>query len=194
MSRIYGRAKWHSHVDVCWVLPVKLFFGEIMNFKVFDQNQYLEALMSKQNTGAYGAMYSSWVGGIVTDARLMMIPIDDHMVHRGDAVFEAFKFVFGAFYDLKSHLRRLRTSADFIALNIPYSDAEIGEICKQLIEVSGYDEAMFRLYVSRGPGDFSPNPYSTLGSQLYIIVTPFKRMSDEKYLGGSSLIKSDVPV
>eukprot|EP01052_Picozoa_sp_SAG31_P023088 SAG31_NODE_1875_length_7019_cov_39.090896_4_plen_176_part_00 len=32
------------------------------------------------------AMYSSVLGGIVLDPALMMIPIDDHMVHRGHSV------------------------------------------------------------------------------------------------------------
>ena len=33
---------------------------------------------------AYLAMYSSWFGGIIQDPKLMMVPSDDHLVHRGD--------------------------------------------------------------------------------------------------------------
>jgi hypothetical protein len=33
-------------------------------------------------------MYSSVVGGIVLDPCMMVIPIDDHMVHRGHGVFD----------------------------------------------------------------------------------------------------------
>jgi len=33
-------------------------------------------------------MYSSVVGGIVLDPSMMVIPIDDHMVHRGHGVFD----------------------------------------------------------------------------------------------------------
>lgn len=36
----------------------------------------------------YMAMYSSIVGGITTDPAAMVIPIDDHMVHRGHGVFD----------------------------------------------------------------------------------------------------------
>ena len=36
----------------------------------------------------YYAMYSSVYGGIVTDESLMCVPMDDHMVHRGHAVFD----------------------------------------------------------------------------------------------------------
>ena len=36
----------------------------------------------------YPAMYSSVFGGIVLDSAMMVIPIDDHMVHRGHGVFD----------------------------------------------------------------------------------------------------------
>ncbi|KAI3967635.1 hypothetical protein MKW92_040368, partial [Papaver armeniacum] len=36
----------------------------------------------------YVAMFSSVVGGITTDSSAMIIPIDDHMVHRGHGVFD----------------------------------------------------------------------------------------------------------
>ena len=35
----------------------------------------------------YYAMYSSWWDGITTDPNLMVVPADDHMVHRGDGLF-----------------------------------------------------------------------------------------------------------
>lgn len=40
----------------------------------------------------------------------MLIPIDDHMVHRGDGVFEAFKCVDGNIYQLDAHIDRLKNS------------------------------------------------------------------------------------
>ena len=33
---------------------------------------------------------ASVTSGIVTDPKLMTVPVDDHLVHRGDGVFEAF--------------------------------------------------------------------------------------------------------
>lgn len=69
----------------------------------------------------YLAMYSSWLGGIVTDPLLMMVPADDHMVHRGDAVFEAFLCVAGTFYNLGAHLDRMDKSTAAIGLQSPVS-------------------------------------------------------------------------
>ena len=75
-------------------------------FELSDWPMLVEALRQPyQNT--YFAMYSSVYGGVVTDPRLMLLPIDDHMVHRGDGVFEAFKAIDGNIYNLNAHLDRL---------------------------------------------------------------------------------------
>ena len=36
----------------------------------------------------FPAMYSSVYGGIILDPAMMVLPIDDHMVHRGHGVFD----------------------------------------------------------------------------------------------------------
>lgn len=40
-------------------------------------------------------MYSSIFGGIVTDTAAMVIPMDDHIVHRGHGVFDTAAIVDG---------------------------------------------------------------------------------------------------
>jgi 4-amino-4-deoxychorismate lyase len=37
----------------------------------------------------FGAFYSSELGGIVTQPGFMVVHMDDHMVHKGDAVAES---------------------------------------------------------------------------------------------------------
>lgn len=37
------------------------------------------------SSSSWRSFYSSVVGGVVTDKALMLLPIDDHMVHRGHA-------------------------------------------------------------------------------------------------------------
>ena len=54
------------------------------------------------------SMYSSATGYITTDPELMVIPIDDHLVHRGDGVFESFKCLNGSIYNLDAHLKRMK--------------------------------------------------------------------------------------
>lgn len=53
--------------------------------------QLLEKLNEKWSSvekQPYPAMYSSIFGGIILDPAMMVIPIDDHMVHRGHGVFD----------------------------------------------------------------------------------------------------------
>ncbi|HMA79606.1 MAG TPA: aminodeoxychorismate lyase, partial [Candidatus Binatia bacterium] len=58
------------------------------------------------------AMYSSVLGGIVTDPALMVLPLDDHMVHRGHAVFDTATLTHGVLYQLDPHLERFVKSAE----------------------------------------------------------------------------------
>ncbi len=131
------------------------------------------------------AMYSSWYGGIIRDPRLMMIPVDDHVVHRGDGVFEAIKVVAGKFYALDLHLARLARSADAIGLIFRHSIQEIRAICFATVEAAGNPEnCMLRLYCTRGPGNFSTNPYDVIGGQVYLVVTGFTPLAADKYERG----------
>ena len=47
----------------------------------------LAQLRSRQPVN-YFCFYSSQLGGIVTDPALMVLPFDDHMVHRGHGIFD----------------------------------------------------------------------------------------------------------
>ncbi len=142
----------------------------------------------------YLAMYSSWYGAIVTDPRAMLIPLDDHMVHRGDGVFEAFKCVDGNIYQLEAHLERLNRSMEKVSLSLPCSRQELVEIICETIRAGGEKTCIGRLYISRGPGDFSPKPYKSIGSQLYVVVTKHREAEERKRVEGCSLIVSRVPI
>ncbi|MGM0424406.1 MAG: aminotransferase class IV [Thermodesulfobacteriota bacterium] len=142
----------------------------------------------------YLAMYSSWLGGIVLDPQLMLVPVDDHLVHRGDGIFEAFKCVQGKVYLLERHLDRLERSANLIDLALPTGREQLQGIILETIRAAGALDCLVRLFVSRGPGDFTPSPSSCLGSQLYIVITSPARTDAEKYKSGCSLISSKVPI
>jgi branched-chain amino acid aminotransferase len=142
----------------------------------------------------YGAMYSSWWGGITTSLAGMLVPIDDHLVHRGDGVFEAFRIAQGAFYDLRAHLQRLSYSAEALGIVLPNSLYDIEEICRQTAIAANLREGMVRLFVSRGPGGFTTNPYESVGSQLYVVVTPFQAVPATKYENGVKALLSRVAV
>ena len=100
----------------------------------------------------YYAMYSSWWDAITTDPNLMVVPVDDHMVHRGDGLFETFKCVDGAVYNLDAHLDRLEHGAQAIALRLRWTRADIRRIVGAVLKAGGRRDALVRVFASRGRG------------------------------------------
>src|SRR5678809_1480573 len=88
---------------------------------VLDADQVVAALraMRERQPVKFSAFYSSQLGGIVTDPALMVLPFDDHMVHRGHGVFDTAAIVDGKIYDLEAHLDRFVRSAATSRLTLP---------------------------------------------------------------------------
>lgn len=119
----------------------------------------------------YFAMYSSVYGGIVTNPALMLIPVDDHVVHRGDGIFEALKGINGSIYNLESHLDRLEQSAATLCMAFPAPRSAIRDIVRETYRAAGRPDAVIRIFVTRGPGSFGVNPYDCPAPQLYVVIT-----------------------
>ncbi len=150
--------------------------------------------LSRPYHAAYLAMYSSWYRGIIRDPRLMMVPIDDHLVHRGDGIFEAFKAVEGALYLLDRHLARLERSAAISTIPLPCERDELRRIILATARAAEAPDCVVRLFVSRGPGGYTTNPYECPASQLYIVVTTLQRPSPDQYAQGATLQTSAIPI
>ncbi|MFQ5911836.1 MAG: aminotransferase class IV [Nitrospinota bacterium] len=144
-------------------------------------------------SGRYFAMYSSVLGGIVTDPRLMTIPLEDHMVHRGDGVFETLALHHGKVYQLDAHLVRLARSAQMAGIEFPAPKREIRDILLETAAVGRAREATLRVFISRGTGGFSVNPKECSQSHLYVIVTAPERPPAARELHGMKVISTSVP-
>lgn len=163
---------------------------------VLSRDEVFARLSQKPHAqrAGYFAMYSTWLGAITTDPQLMMVPIDDHIVHRGDGVFEAAKCIDGRVYALDPHLARLALSAERVGLKLPHTIDEIREIAMETLKVAKTKTAMIRLYISRGPGGFTANPYESIGSQMYLVVTPYTPVPAAKYETGVEVRISQIGV
>lgn len=143
---------------------------------------------------SYLAMYSSWFGGIVTDPLLMLVPADDHMVHRGDAVFEAFKCVAGAIYNLDAHLERLAASALAVGIAAPLAPEALRAIVLETARAGRQPDCMIRVYLARGPGSFAANPYDCPQATFYVVVTRRPVPVMDRFPDGVRVTLSAVPV
>jgi 4-amino-4-deoxychorismate lyase len=164
--------------------------------QIIDESNFIEAVKKQHNPffAGYYAFYSSWLGGITTDPNLMLLPIDDHMVHRGDGVFEAMKAVNRSVYLMEQHLQRLFDSAEKISIKPSFDRQHVQEVVLETLRVANKNEVSIRIFLSRGPGDFSANPYDSIEPQLYIMVQSLNTPSPAKYIDGITIGKSKIPI
>lgn len=156
--------------------------------EVLSTEEIIKKLHSQKHPhqNNYYAMYSSWFGGITKDPSMMTIAIDDHIVHRGDGVFEALKVIKSQIYGLVPHLERIQRSAKAVKLNLP-SLKEMENIVLQTIRSVEVDTCMVRIYASRGPGSFGPSPKDCVGTQFYVVITNYAPVAEEKYEHGCTM-------
>ncbi len=123
----------------------------------------------------------------------MQVPVDDHLVHRGDGVFETLKCATGGIYNLDAHLDRLSVSALGIGLQSQYSAATLKELIIATVRAAGQPTILIRVLLSRGPGSMGVNPHDCPSAETYIIVSTAATPFMEKQPGGAHLGFSQVP-
>src|SRR4029434_5887462 len=95
----------------------------------------LESLRSRQPV-EYWAFYSSQMKGVVTDPALMVIPFDDHIVHRGHGIFDTAAIVDGSIHGRAAHLARSLRPAHRSKLRVRASREEMRDIIVQTTAAS----------------------------------------------------------
>ncbi|KAM1200569.1 hypothetical protein ACFX2I_016838 [Malus domestica] len=137
------------------------------------------------------AMYSSVFGGITTDPAAMVIPIDDHMVHRGHGVFDTAAIKDGYLYELDQHLDRILRSASMAKIDLPFDRETIRRILLQTASVSKCKTGSLRYWLSAGPGDFQLSPSGCHQPSLYAIVIQDQSPFSSK---GIKVVTSSIPI
>ena len=142
----------------------------------------------------FGAMYSSVLGGIVTDPALMVLPMDDHMVHRGHAVFDTAAIVNGQLYQLDPHLERFWRSAEMARIPLPYEPQQLRQIIIDTAAASGWRDGSVRYWLSAGQGGFGLASSECVRSSFYVMIFRGQTSPDAFYTEGMKVITSTVPI
>src|SRR5499426_4918135 len=130
---------------------------------------HLRALRTRQPV-RYWAFYSSQLGGIVTDPALMVLPFDDHIVHRGHGVFDTAAIVNGKIYDLEAHLDRFLRSATLSRLTLPCTRDEMRSIIVRTTAASGKRDGSIRYWISAGPGSLGLPPAAGAEPGFFVMI------------------------
>jgi branched-chain amino acid aminotransferase len=167
-----------------------------MELKHFQKQDFFSGLAGARGEWQenYLAMYSTQWRGFVTDPDLMLVPADDHLVHRGDGVFDVMRCIRGKIYQMEAHLQRLERSARAISLPLPSDYSQIRDIIKHLIVQGGERDCVIRVVLSRGPGGYSTNPYECPASQMYVNLIRYQSLPEDHYRNGIPIVTSTIPI
>ncbi len=153
----------------------------------------LKTLRSRQPV-EYWAFYSSQLKGIVTDPALMVIPFDDHIVHRGHGIFDTAAIVAGKIYDLEAHLDRFLRSADRSKLRLPCSRVEMRDIIIQTAAASGRRDGSIRYWLSSGPGSLELTPAKSAEPGFFVMIFAGLSYPERWYTEGLRVMTTTYPI
>lgn len=163
--------------------------------RVVGSQDYLQALLEaiRPGTKEVLAFYDHRVGVIGTDPKLMLMPWDDHLVHRGDGVFESLKYVGRKLYQIDAHLRRMSTSCKAIHLEPPCPWEEVREAVVEVARAGNEPDGCIRILLGRGPGGFGIDPYESPVPSLYIVAYRLHMRPESAFEKGVAAIRTTVP-
>lgn len=163
--------------------------------RVAESQEYLEALLDAIRPGSEEvlAFYDHRVGVIGTDARLMLMPWDDHLVHRGDGVFETMKYVGRKIYQLDPHIRRMKLSCQALHLEPPCSWEELKQAVVEVARAGNESDGLLRVLVGRGPGGFGLDPYECPVQSLYLVAYRLHQKPEASFARGVTAFRSTIP-
>jgi 4-amino-4-deoxychorismate lyase len=158
-----------------------------------DVTAALQALRSRQPV-KFAAFYSSQLGGIVTDPALMVIPFDDHMVHRGHGIFDTAGIVGGRIYDLEAHLDRFLGSAERSKLRLAGSREQMREIIIRTTAASGQQDGAIRYWLSSGPGSLELTPAAGAEPGFFVMIFGGLSYPQRWYTEGLRVMTTTYPI
>jgi len=153
----------------------------------------LKQLRSRQPVN-YFSFYSSQLGGIVTDPSLMVLPFDDHMVHRGHGIFDTAGLINGKIYDLEAHLDRFLRSAERSKLRLSPSRAEMRDIIVKTTAASGRRDGSIRYWLSSGPGSLELTPAAGSEPGFFVMVFAGLVYPDRWLTHGARVMTTTYPI
>jgi 4-amino-4-deoxychorismate lyase len=153
----------------------------------------LRALRSRQPVD-FWAFYSSQLKGIVTDPALMVIPFDDHIVHRGHGIFDTAAIVGGKIYDLDAHLDRFVLSAERSKLRLPGSREDLKDIIIQTAAASRRRDGSIRYWLSSGPGSLELTPARGADPGFFVMIFAGLSYPERWYTEGLRVMTTTYPI
>jgi branched-chain amino acid aminotransferase len=119
-----------------------------------------------------GAVY---VNGTITAADRAVVPVYDHGFVYGEGVYETLRTYDRVPFLFDRHIRRLRESAGYLRLPVPFDEAALRAAVDDTVAAAGdLREAYIRILLTRGVGELTYDLSSTRTPSLVVIVKPLE--------------------
>ena len=95
----------------------------------------------------------------IVNKKEVFLSVEDRGLLYGDGFFETLRSYKDKFYDLKLHYKRLKSTGEFLKINVPFSLEELKDILFQLKSINklnNYD-CYVRITITRGIDPFGPS-------------------------------------
>lgn len=163
--------------------------------RIAGREEFLDGLLRAARPGSEKilAFYDSRVDMICRDGRLLLAPLDDHMCHRGDGLFESICYRDRRIFALGPHLERLAEGAGLLAIEPPCPFETLGEIICGVAKAGERDHGDLRVFLSRGPGGFGVSPAECPRATLYVVALAAPLPAPELYKYGLTAFESEIP-
>jgi branched-chain amino acid aminotransferase len=117
------------------------------------------------------------VNGRVFDQERAVISVFDHGFLYGEGIYETLRTYNGQPFLFDRHMRRLRNSANMLALDVPLSNADMDRRFRETMEAARLGdgperEAYIRILVTRGIGELTYDPAACPTPSVVVIVKP----------------------
>lgn len=163
--------------------------------EILSSEDYLQRMLSLPRPGGEKvlAFYEHRIGAVCRDNRLMLLPLDDHLVHRGDGVFETLKYINGRIYQLDAHIERMKRSSKAIFLEPPCPWEHIRQLIIETARAGEERTGLLRILLGRGPGGFGIDPAECPTPSLHIVAYRYKPKPEEYHERGVTAFRTSIP-
>ncbi len=169
--------------------------GDSMHIDIVDGETWREKLeaLPRLSSSSVTAFYEHRIGAICKDVRYLLAPIDDHLVHRGDGIFESLKLDQGKILELDAHIQRLKRSAETLGLVSPLAWDELREIIIAVARAGGEPEGTLKLLMGRGEGGLGISPKECPVASFYCIAAKTNPLPASFWEKGLTACRSKIP-
>ncbi len=111
-----------------------------------------------------------WLNGHLVPWRDAKVHVLVHSLHYGNSVFEGERIYGGKVFKLTEHSRRLHTSANMLAYELPYSVAELDAATRLVVAENKLDSGYVRPLAWRGAEVIG---VSAIGAKVHVAIAAF---------------------